>query len=330
MSTQTTPFQLDPDKPGIDAPVGGGPQDTIKAERMPFGRWMRLVGWRHVVAVIFVIWALFPVFYVITLAFSGGNTLTAACPPDRQGLAALGCIFPSKISLDNFTTLLNSDQYPFAVWFRNTLAIAFINAFAALFMGAAAAFAFSRLRFAGRRLGLLLLMLVQMFPGVLALTAIYALMTQIQRVFPSFGINTLWGLSLVYLGGALGVNTFLMKGYFDTIPVDIDESARIDGAGHARIFFGLIMRLAMPILIVVFFVSFQSTFNELPIAQVVLPDQANTTLAVGLRGLVANPLIQQWGLMAAGGVMAAVPMFIVFLLTQRSLVTGMTAGAVKG
>jgi arabinogalactan oligomer/maltooligosaccharide transport system permease protein len=135
---------------------------------------------------------------------------------------------------------------------------------------------------------------------------------------------------LVYLGGALGVNTFLTKGYFDTIPVDIDESARIDGAGHARIFFGLIMRLAMPILIVVFFVSFQSTFNELPIAQVVLPDHGNTTLAVGLRSLVANPLIQQWGLMAAGGVMAAVPMFIVFLLTQRSLVTGMTAGAVKG
>ena len=95
---------------------------------------------------------------------------------------------------------------------------------------------------------------------------------------------------LVYLGGALGVNTFLMKGYFDTIPVDIDESARIDGAGHVRIFFGLILRLSMPILVVVFFVSFQSTFNELPIAPVVLPDRSNTTLAVGLNGLVSNPL----------------------------------------
>jgi arabinogalactan oligomer/maltooligosaccharide transport system permease protein len=330
MSTQTTPFPLDPDKPGIDAPVGGGPQETIKAERMPFGRWMRLVGWRHVVAVIFVIWALFPVFYVINLAFSGGNTLTAACPPDRQGFAALSCIFPTKSSFDNFTNLLHSDQYPFAIWFRNTLAIAFINAFAALFMGVAAAFAFSRLRFAGRRLGLLLLMLGPDVPGRPRAhrdlrpddpdpKGVCGLRHQHPR-----------GLSLVYLGGALGVNTFLTKGYFDTIPVDIDESARIDGAGHARIFFGLIMRLAMPILIVVFFVSFQSTFNELPIAQVVLPDHGNTTLAVGLRSLVANPLIQQWGLMAAGGVMAAVPMFIVFLLTQRSLVTGMTAGAVKG
>lgn len=303
---------------------------TIKADRMPFGRWFRLVGWRHIIAVVFSLWAIFPAFYVITLAFSGGNTLTAACPPERRGMAAVACIFPSQFSLANFETLLTSDQWPVLIWFRNTLLIAAVNSFAALFMGAAAAFAFSRLRFKGRRAGLLTLMLVQMFPGVLAITAIYSLLTQIADVYPSFGINSIWGLTLVYLGGALGVNTFLMKGYFDTIPVDIDESARIDGAGHVQIFFGLIMRLALPILVVVFFVSFQSAFNELPLAQVVLPDAGNTTLAVGLNGLVSNPLIQQWGLMAAGGVMAAVPLFLLFLFTQKSLVTGLTAGAVKG
>ncbi len=303
---------------------------TIKADKLPFGRWFRLVGWRHLVAIVFCIWAIFPAFYVITLAFSGGNTLTAACPPERRGLSALACIIPTQFSLNNFQILMTSDQWPVMVWFRNTLLIAAVNSFAALFMGAAAAFAFSRLRFKGRRMGLLALMLVQMFPGVLAITAIYSLLTQIADVYPSFGINSIWGLTLVYLGGALGVNTFLMKGYFDTIPVDIDESARIDGAGHVRIFFGLIMRLALPILVVVFFVSFQSAFNELPLAQVVLPDAGNTTLAVGLNGLVSNPLVQQWGLMAAGGVMAAVPLFLLFLFTQKSLVTGLTAGAVKG
>ena len=121
-------------------------------------------------------------------------------------------------------------------------------------------------------------MLVQMFPAVLAhhrdLHPAAAASATCSRRSAS---GSIWGLTLVYLGGALGVNTFLMKGYFDTIPVDIDESARIDGAGHVRIFFGLIMRLALPILVVVFFVSFQSTFNELPIASVVLPDQHNTT-----------------------------------------------------
>jgi arabinogalactan oligomer/maltooligosaccharide transport system permease protein len=310
-----------------DSPAG------IKSERMPFGRWMRLVGWRHLVAIVFVVWALFPAFYVVSLAFSGGNTLTAACPPEKTGLSAVSCIFPTKFDTSNFvgdTGILSSPDKPFWKWFTNTLLIALVNSGAALFMGASAAFAFSRLRFKGRRPGLLALMLIQMFPGVLAITAIYALMTQIREVFPSFGLGSIWGLTLVYLGGALGVNTFLMKGFFDTIPVDIDESARIDGAGHVRIFFGLIMRLAAPILVVVFFVSFQAIFNELPIASVVLPDQQNTTLAVGLNGLVSNPLIQNWGQFAAGGVIAAIPLFVLFLITQRSLVTGLTAGAVKG
>jgi arabinogalactan oligomer / maltooligosaccharide transport system permease protein len=307
-----------------------GAQDNVKAERMPFGRWLRLVGWRHVLAIVFVVWALVPTLYVLNLAFSGGNTLTAACPPDKKGLAALSCIFPTSFSFENFTALLSSDQYPFLKWFGNTLTIAIVNSFGALLMGAAAAFAFSRLRFAGRRIGMLTLLLVQMFPPILAVVAYYALLRQIGDVFPSFGLGTIWGLTLVYLGGALGVNTFLMKGYFDTIPVDIDESARIDGAGHARIFFQLIMRLATPILVVVFFISFQSTFNELGLAQQLMPDFANTTLAVGLNGLVADPLRQQWGLMAAGGVMSAIPLVLVFMITQRSLVTGLTAGAVKG
>lgn len=305
-------------------------EEKIKVDRMPFGRWMRVVGWRHIVAVIMVIWALFPVLYVINLAFSGGNTLTAACPPSRTGLAALTCLVPNNLSLDNFTAILTSTQYPFAGWFRNTVILATLNSFLALLMGACAAFAFSRLRFKGRRLGLLTLMLVQMFPAVLALTAIFILLQQIGDVFPAFGLRSIWGLLLVYLGGALGVNTFLMKGYFDTIPVDIDESARIDGAGHVKIFFGLIMRLALPILVVVFFVSFTATFNELPMAQQILPDPDNTTLAVGLRSLVADPLRQQWGLMAAGGLMAAIPLLIVFAVTQRSLTTGLTGGAVKG
>lgn len=305
-------------------------EEKIKVARMPFGRWMRIVGWRHIVAIIMVIWALFPALYVINLAFSGSNSLNAACPPDRTGVAALLCLVPNNLSLDNFTAILTSSQWPFAVWFRNTVILATLNSFLALLMGAAAAFAFSRLRFKGRRMGLLTLMLVQMFPAVLALTAIFILLQAIGDVFPAFGLRSIWGLLLVYLGGALGVNTFLMKGFFDTIPVDIDESARIDGAGHVKIFFGLIMRLALPILVVVFFVSFTATFNELPMAGQILPDPDNTTLAVGLRSLVVDPLRQQWGLMAAGGLLAAIPMLIVFAVTQRSLTTGLTAGAVKG
>ena len=309
-------------------PVEG--TSTAKEARVPFGRWFKLVGWRHLVAIFFSVWALVPTLYVLNLAFSGGNTLTAACPPDKEGLEALSCIFPTTFSTANFEAILTSDQYPFMKWFGNTLAIAIMNSFGALLMGAAAAYAFSRLRFAGRRMGMLALLLVQMFPAILAVTAYYALLRQIGEVFPAVGLGTIGGLTLVYLGGALGVNTFLMKGYFDTIPVDIDESARIDGAGHFRIFAQLILRLATPILVVVFFITFQSTFNELGLAQQLMPDFTNTTLAVGLNGLVSDPLRQQWGLMAAGGVISAIPLVIVFIFAQRSLVTGLTAGAVKG
>jgi arabinogalactan oligomer/maltooligosaccharide transport system permease protein len=301
-----------------------------KATKMPFGRWFRVVGWRHLVTVVMVIWALFPAFYVISLALSGSNTLTGACPPTKSGFAAIMCIIPTKFDLSNFTNLLTSDQWPFPKWILNSVVIALINSGGALLMGACAAYAFSRLRFRGRRMGLLVLMLVQMFPGVLALTAIYIVLQRIGQTYSAFGLGSIWGLTLVYLGGALGVNTFLMKGYFDTIPVDIDESARIDGAGHVRIFFGLVARLSLPILVVVFFVTFQTTFNELPIASVILPSSTNTTATPGLYSLVSNPLIQNWGMMAAGGLMAAVPMLILFLITQKSLVTGLTAGSVKG
>ena len=314
----------------VAAPPEQSPGGKLKTARMPFGRWVSLVGWRHAIAVVMVIWALFPVFYVVSLSMSGGQTLTSACAPELQGAEALKCLVPQKIDFSNYQELLTSDQYPFTTWIRNTLILATLNSAGALLMGACAAYAFSRLRFNGRRVGLLGLMLVQMFPAVLGITAVYFLLTTILDVFPTFGLGSIWGTLLVYLGGALGVNTFLMKGYFDTIPVDLDESARIDGAGHFRVFADVIMRLSVPILVVVFFVSFQSTFNELPIAQVTLNDQQDTTAAVGLNSLVANPLIQQWGLMAAGGVMTAIPLFAVFLLTQKSLVTGLTAGAVKG
>jgi arabinogalactan oligomer / maltooligosaccharide transport system permease protein len=304
--------------------------EKIKADRMPFGRWMRLLGWRHAITLVFVAWALFPAFYVVSLALAGGNTLTSACPPSYQGLEAIRCIFPTSFTTTNYEAILNNPTYPFWTWFLNTTVIAFLGAAGSLFMGAAAAFAFSRLRFTGRRPGLLALMLVQMFPAVLALTAIYTLLREIRDVFPAIGLGSIWGLMLVYLGGALGVNTFLMKGFFDTIPVDIDESARIDGAGHARIFFGLILRLATPVLTVVFFTAFAGTFNELAIAQVILPNIQNTTLAVGMYALVSNPLDQEWGMFAAGSTIAAIPLFVLFLFTQKSLVTGLTAGAVKG
>ena len=302
----------------------------VKVERMGFGRWLRLVGWRHVLAVAAVVFALFPILYIIALAFGGGETLVSACPLDKQGVEALSCLIPTNPDLDNFTGVINDPAGAFPIWFRNTVVVAAVVASLSLLIGASAAFAFSRLRFKGRRPGLLALVLIQMFPQVLALTAIFLLLVDLGDVFPSLGLQTLGGLMIVYLGGSLGVSTYLMKGFFDTVPIEIDESARIDGASHVRIFFGMILRLSLPVLTVVFFTSFTGLFNELAIAQLVMSDLRDTTLAVGLNSYVSNPLRQNWGFFAAGSLMAAIPLVIVFLATQKNLVGGLTAGAVKG
>jgi arabinogalactan oligomer/maltooligosaccharide transport system permease protein len=125
------------------------------------------------------------------------------------------------------------------------------------------------------------------------------------------------------------VNTYLIKGFFDTVPIEIDESAKIDGASHVRIFFGLVLRLSAPVMVVVFFVTFTFVFNELAIAQTLLPNTTDTTLAVGMQTYVSGNL-QEWGKFAAGALLAAIPMITVFAFTQRYLVTGLTSGAVKG
>jgi len=300
------------------------------APRMSFGRWLTQLGWRHAIAIVAVFFALLPITYIIGVALNPGGSLSASCPPENTGLAALGCmIFPSEVSLANFEAVLTDEALPFTVWFRNTLVIALVQATLSTAMSASGAYAFSRLRFSGRRPGLLALVVLQMFPQILAITAIFILMTQMTEVFPSIGLGTVTGLILVYLGGSLGVNTYLMKGFFDTIPVEIDESAKIDGASHVRIFFGLIVRLALPVMVVVFFVSFTFIFNELAIAQTLLPDTRDTTLAVGLQTYVTGNL-QQWGKFAAGALISAIPMLVVFGVSQKYLTTGLTAGAVKG
>lgn len=314
----------------LDEAAATKPKAPLRAApRMSPGRWITTVGWRHLVAILAVMFSLFPIIYIITVALNPRGTLAASCPIDKSGISAISCIFPSTFSLDNFQNVLSDTQLPYTVWFRNTLAIALVVATVSTLLSACGAFAFSRLRFKARRPGLLALVLLQMFPQILALTALFIIMTQLGDVFPSFGVGTVSGIMLVYLGGSLGVNTYLMKGFFDTIPVEIDESAKIDGASHVRIFFGLILKLAQPVLIVVFFVTFTFMFNELALASVLLSDTQNTTLAVGLNTYVSG-VNQQWGNFAAGALMASIPMLIVFAVTQKYLTTGLTAGAVKG
>jgi arabinogalactan oligomer / maltooligosaccharide transport system permease protein len=285
--------------------------------RRGFGRWFADTGWRHLVAIALTIFAIFPLLFVLSSALNPNGTLTGS-----------NALF-SAFGPDSFIRIITDPQNPYMLWFGNTLKIAGITAVASTLMGALAAYAFSRMRFTGRRFGLIAIVVIQMFPQLLGAVAIFLMMNAIGDVFPAFGLNTHVGLIMVYLGGSLGVNTYLMYGFFNTIPVEIDEAAKIDGAGHARIFFTIILRLVAPILAVVALLSVIASVNEYLIASVLLIDPENQTLAVGLVKLVSNPRYADWSAFSAGAIIAAVPVVLLFLFLQKYIVGGLTAGAVK-
>lgn len=208
--------------------------------------------------------------------------------------------------------------------------VATATAVGTVLMAAAAAYAFSRFRFKGRRGSLTALLIIQMFPQMLAFVAIFLLLLTIGDIFPVLGIGSLLGLIAVYLGGALGANTFLMYGFFNTIPDDLDEAAKIDGATHAQIFWGMIMPLVTPILSVVGLLSFVGTYGEFILARIILARPENYTLAVGLYVWASDERNAPWSLFAAGAVVAAIPIVLLFMYLQKYIVAGLTAGGVKG
>ena len=301
-----------------DSVAVGTVRENVAADKRPqppFLRWFRFVGWRHVVGVVGLVFALAPAVWVIGASLNPTNSLAAIS------------IIPDNPTLANYRNLLTEE--PFLRWLRNSLSVAGGAAVLNTFLSALAAYAFSRLRFTGRRIGLLAVLLVQMFPQLLAMVAIFLMMTDIKAVFPAIGTGTLAGLTLVYLGGALGANTWLMKGFFDTIPKELDESARVDGATHNQVFFRIILPLSVPILAVTAMLSFVFLFNEYILASILIREEANFTLAIGLSSYISE-MNSRWGLFTAGAILGGIPLVLLFQFLQRYIVSGLTAGSVKG
>jgi arabinogalactan oligomer / maltooligosaccharide transport system permease protein len=289
--------------------------ERLSSRRMSPRRYVTELGWRHLVGVLAVLYAAFPLVYVLSASLSERGTLTGS-----------NRLF-SSISPANYAALGDT---LFWTWFMNSLIISIVTAIGTVLMGAAAAYAFSRFRFTGRRVGLTSLLIIQMFPQMLAFVAIFLLLLGLGAVVPTLGLNSKIALIAVYLGGALGVNTFLMYGFFNTVPKELDEAAKIDGASHSQIYWTIILRLVSPILAVVAMLSFIATIGEFIIARIILQSESNWTVAVGLFVWVSNQLEANWGQFAAGAVITAVPVLALFLFLQRYIVGGLTAGSVKG
>ena len=302
-----------------NAVISSDPNRKIGQRRMGPGKWAIKVGWKHLVGLGIALYAVFPILYILSTSLTSNGAVDS------------GVLF-GEFSLKQYTDLLfnNTPDRPFTTWIFNTVFISSITSVCSVFISALAAYAFSRLRFTGRRGGLLFLILIQMFPSMLGLVAIYGILSELTKYFPPLGLGTLWGLILVYLGGSLGGGTYLMYGFFNTVPKELDEAARIDGATHTQIFFKIIFRLVAPILAVNALLSFIGVSSDYILASVVFTKPAQYTLAVGLGFFIDQPYSKNWALFCAGAIIAATPIVILFMALQRYIVSGLVGGAVKG
>ncbi|MFM6963658.1 MAG: sugar ABC transporter permease [Micrococcales bacterium] len=293
------------------------PLKLKKKRRTPL-KWFLTTGWRHVLGLALILYALFPILYIISTSLYPNNSI--------EGTTTLF----AAISFQNYISLFSDPARPFGLWYLNTVTIGVVTSVLSVFISALAAYAFSRLRFRGRRGGLLSLILIQMFPALLGLVAIFGMLTEIGKVFPAFGLDSVLGLVMVYLGGSLGGGTYLMYGFFNTVPKELDEAAKLDGATHTQIFYGIILRLVSPILAVQMLLSYIGITSDYVLASVVLSKPESLTLAVGLQQFISDPFSKDWSMFTAGAVLAAIPVVTLFMFLQRYIVSGLLGGAVKG
>lgn len=296
-----------------------GSEERVTYPPLGFRRWFRVVGWRHLVALLGVAFALYPIVWTVSASINPTDTLSGSQ------------LIPDGATFDNYEAILdNPPESPFITWLWSSWRIAFIVSSVSVLLTSMSAYAFSRFRFKGRRVGLLALLAVQVFPQFLAFVAIFLLLDQVGDVFPAFGLDTHLGLMLVYLGGAIGINTFLIKGFMDSVPNSLDESARVDGATPWIIFSRIIFPLTRPVLAVIFIITLVTTFGEFILARTLVTSVDELTFAVGLQTFTLADYASKWGQLAAGAVIGALPIVLTFLIFQRAIVSGLTAGAVKG
>ena len=287
-------------------------------------RW-RLIGAQAFLWLLIAI-TLFPLLAIISISFRPGNFAT-------------GSLIPAEISLDHWKLALgvaitNADgsvtppPFPVLLWLWNSIKIAAISAFLIVTISTTAAYAFARLKFGHKQTILNTMLVLQVFPVAVALVAIYAIFDGIGNLVPWLGVETHTGLIVAYLGG-VATHIWTIKGYFDTIPAEIEENAKVDGATHWQAFRLVLLPMAVPILVVVFVLAFIGVIIEYPVASILLREEPNLTLAVGSKFFLYEQRYL-WGDFAAAAVLSGLPITLVFLLAQRWIVSGLTAGGVKG
>ncbi|MFN7252270.1 MAG: sugar ABC transporter permease [Anaerobacillus sp.] len=270
------------------------------------------MGIYFIFAVMFVIIA-YPLLWAVGISLNPGRSMFSAS------------MIPENWSLEHYKWLFFDDpRGRYVTWYKNSLIVAGFTSLFSVIVSTFTAYAFSRYRFVGRKNAIFILLVLQMFPILMAMVALYLLLNLVGL------LNSLTGLIIIYVGASVPMMTFLVKGYFDTIPKELDEAAKIDGAGHLRIFVQIMLPLAKPILSVVALFQFMTPFMDFLLPRIVLRSEEKYTLALGLFNFVSNQFDNNFTRFAAGAMLAAIPIALLFLFLQRYLIAGLTAGGTKG
>ena len=270
----------------------------------------------HAVLIIVTIMVLYPVLWVLGMALSPSQAFSLGPNP-----------IPTSITLDHFkavtATTTSDGSWLFGRQLLNSLVVAGVTSILGISLATTAGYAMSRWSFPGREAGLQAFLVTQMFPGVVMAIPLYILLDEFAL------LDSLMGLSLVYATTAIPFCTWNMKGYFDTIPIELEEAARMDGASRWTIFWTIVLPLARPALVVTGLFSFMTAWNEFILAATFMNEETAFTLPVVLQSYVGN-YGTEWGHFAAGAVVVSLPVMLLFFALQKHLVAGLTAGSVKG
>ncbi|AUN97521.1 maltose ABC transporter permease MalG [Bacteriovorax stolpii] len=281
----------------------------------------------HLVLIGIALIVLLPIFSIVTISLSKSGSL-------KSGFSL------AEFSLDNWKYILGIpyqnatgetvvSPYPMMRWLFNSLKVSLLSAFLMLFCSTTAAYALSRFKFKGKEASLMFLMVMQMFPNMMAMVAFYFMLDFIGVHIPWLGIDTHGGLILIYLGGT-PFNIWLLKGYFDTLPRSIEESARMDGCTHFQAFTKIVLPLCTPMLAVIGLLTFISTFSDFILPSILLKSQDQMTFAVGIQIFISESFASRWGQFAAASILGALPISLLFFSIHRYIVDGLSQGGVKG
>jgi len=273
---------------------------------------------RYLLAVVLILFAIAPALWVFSASLNPAKSLVG------------GTIWPENPDFSNYKQLLENQFFPYAKWLMNSFKVATISTVIVTFLTCITGYALSRFRFEGRRHFLTIILILNVFPAVLALVALYTMTQQFGLYIPGLGLDSHGGLILVYIGIGMGINILLVKAYIDSIPLEIDESALVEGATHWQTFVHIIFPMIRPIVITVAVLTFMANYGDFVISRILMKSSEKLTVMVGLLLFQTDRFDRDFGMITAGAVLAAIPIILIYIPLQKYVISGLVAGSVKG